>query len=87
VSTIDDKTLAVLFGIIAVAAGLALNLANRPITRLMLKGQFRDPDAPKNQWIYPFARFVGWWFVGFGVLLPVLVLTGVLSGAPTPGSP
>lgn len=81
VHPIDDRTYAVLYGIFAVAVGLALNLANRPITRYMLKGQFKDPDAQKYQWFYPFTRALGWFFVAFGLLLPVLVFAGVLTGA------
>jgi len=80
---IEDQTIAVAFGIIFVAAGVALNLWNRPITRLMLTAQFRDPDAPANQWVYVFSKVVGWFFIAHGVALPLLVLTGTLSGPDT----
>jgi hypothetical protein len=77
---IDDQTITLAFGIFFVAAGVALNLWNRPITRLMLRLQFRDPDAPTSQWFYTFIKVVGWFFIIGGVAFPLLVLTGALSG-------
>ncbi|MEV0891368.1 hypothetical protein [Promicromonospora sp. NPDC050262] len=77
---IEDQTIAVAFGIIFIAAGVALSLWNRPITRLMLKGQFRDPAAPTSQWFYAFVKVVGWFLIVHGVAVPLLVLAGALSG-------
>lgn len=77
---IDDQTFTLVLGIIFVAGGVALNLWNRPITRLMLRLQFRDPDAPTSQWFYAFNKVVGWCFIVGGIAFPLFVLTGALSG-------
>ncbi|MFC4628294.1 hypothetical protein ACFO6V_08610 [Promicromonospora alba] len=77
---IEDQAVAIAFGIASIAAGVALNVWNRPIAGHMLKAQFRDPDAPKNQWFYAFAKVIGWFLIVHGIATPLLVLTGFLSG-------
>ncbi|MFI2488403.1 hypothetical protein ACH47X_15935 [Promicromonospora kroppenstedtii] len=74
-----EERFTLIWAVMAVAIGIYQIVFTKSTVRSALKWQRRNPDAPHPQWLYLFARVIGWSFVVVGVTVGGFTIAGSLA--------
>lgn len=74
-----ESLFSLIWAVIAVVMGTSLIVSTKSMLSSALRWQRRNPDAPHHQWLYPFARGIGWFFVVAGVTIGGFTIAGALA--------